>query len=658
MHQAARYLRLRIHTNHLISGILSFLAASHAFAETADKLASLDLEKLMELPVETVSGVSKYEQSIRQAPASVTVLTAADIRNYGWRTLSDALRTAPGFHIRNDRFYEYVGNRGYTRAFDYNSRTLVLINGHRVNDPIYQMGAIGTDFLLDPDLIERIEIIRGPGSSVYGSSAFYGAINIIPKQGRDLAGGQAALALGSSPDTKGRVSFGDRTPAGVEYLFSATVSDSHGESGFTLPDSWRTATGRPDAKTSSEDGTRQQQLYARASYRGFETEAAYGSREKDVLPNVYNTYPGAHAADTRAYWLARASGHVQPDATLEAKTSIDYYAYDGHFNPEGYGFHRFNPTASSVSLNHELRYHQTFTDGHSLLLGTEIQNNLRLKTTGNDLDDPSQSLLPVNVSSSYVSPFAQFDYQLLAPLRISLGGRYDSYSTGEDRFTPRTGLIWDATRATTLKLLYGESFRVPNLEERYPTEPGSSANPDLRPEINRSWELVAEHQLSPIWSADAHLYHTRSIGLIINYANSTDYTTTGTELGLNSHLTNGILIRTSGTWQNTRDESTGSHAADSPHLLGKLNVSAPVYSDWLRASTELQYVSKRDDFAGSELGEYLTANLTLRAAPLWRSWSASISLYNIADAHWSEATNDIRITTPPRSVVLRITRDF
>ena len=86
------------------------------------------------VPVEFVTGASKYEQSIQRAPASVTVLTSEDIRNYGWQTLSDALRSAPGFFINSDRFYDYIGNRGFTRPFDYNSRTLVLVNGHRIND--------------------------------------------------------------------------------------------------------------------------------------------------------------------------------------------------------------------------------------------------------------------------------------------------------------------------------------------------------------------------------------------------------------------------------------------------------------------------------------------------------------------------------------------
>jgi iron complex outermembrane receptor protein len=648
-------------------------------ASQTENLAKLDLEQLMELSVESVSGVSKYEQSIRQAPASVTVLSGADIRNYGWRTLADALRTAPGFHIRNDRFYEYVGNRGFTRSYDYNSRTLVLVDGHRINDPIYQQGSVGSDFLLDPDLIERIEIIRGPGSSVYGSSAFYGAINIIPKKGRDLAGGQAAVSVDSSPGAKGRVSVGDRTVSGVEYLVSATASDSRGETHFALPQSWRDATSSNANQSTDDDGTAQRQLYVRVAWRRLETEAAYGKRQKEILPTIYTTQldPTATASDERAYWLLRATGAPLPDATLTAKTGVDYYGYDGLFlnetkkdstDPTRH-FDLHHPVASSLSLNHELKWHQTYIEGHSLLLGLEVQNNLRLKTHNTNQTHPADSAASPTESNHYYSPFGQFDYQIANPLRLSLGGRYDHYSTGEQRLSPRTGLIWDPSRSTVFKLLYGESFRVPNLDERRPSEPDAVANPALLPETNRSYELVCEHTFSPVWSADAHLYYTVTKDLITNldltpttytYFNAEDYTTLGGELGATARFGSGQQLRGSATLQHTEDTSTSSTPGDAPQLLAKLNASTPLVYRWLHASGELQYVGARHNFNPNPAGvdDYLVSNLTLRAAPIWRRWEIALSVYNLANARWSDSTNTGKIITPPRTFRLSVGCDF
>jgi outer membrane receptor for ferrienterochelin and colicins len=652
---------------------------SKGLANQTENLAKLDLEQLMEISVESVSGVSKYAQSIRHAPASVTVLSAADIRNYGWRTLADALRTAPGFHIRNDRFYEYVGNRGFTRSYDYNSRTLVLVDGHRINDPIYQQGSVGTDFLLDPDLIERIEIIRGPGSSVYGSSAFNGAINIIPKKGRDLAGGQAAVSVDSSPGAKGRVSVGDRTVSGVEYLVSATASDSRGETNFTLPKAWRDATGSNATQSNDDDDTGQRQLYVRVAWRRLETEAAYGKRQKEILPTIYTTQldPTATASDERAYWLLRATGEPLPDATVTAKTGVDYYGYDGIFLNEVQKdstetkphFDLRHPEASSLSLNHELKWHQTYIEGHSLLLGVEVQNNLRLETHNINETHPADSKTSPTESNYYFSPFGQFDYQIASPLRLSVGGRYDDYSTGEKRLSPRTGLIWDPSRSTVFKLLYGESFRVPNLDERRPSEPNAVANPALQPETNRGYELVCEHTFSPVWSADAHIYYTVTKDLITNldlpsntytYFNAEDYTTLGGELGATARFGSGQQLRGSATLQQTEDTSTSSTPGDAPQLLAKLNASTPLGYRWLHASGELQYVGARHNFNPNPAGvdDYLVSNLTLRATPVWRRWEIALSVYNLANARWSDSTNTGKIVTPPRTFRLSVGCDF
>jgi iron complex outermembrane receptor protein len=628
------------------------------------------LEQLLDLPVESVSGVSKYDQTIRRAPAGVTVLTAADIRNYGWRTLADALRSAPGFHIRNDRFYEYIGNRGFTRPFDYNSRTLVLVNGHRINDAIYQQGSVGSEFILDLDLVDRIEIIRGPGSSIYGSNAFYGAINIIPKKGRDISGGEVSLAAGSSPGGKARLTVGDRTPGGIVYLFSATEWESRGEDDYELPREWRAADASFTARdVRNADDMIHRSAYASAAWRGLEGELAYGRRHKDVLPPVYFTAADtpAYGVDERAYALVRATGHPTANGNFTATVSLDFYRYNGIFSPAFTNLDEQRAYADSLSLGTELIWRQTLTDHHELSFGIEHRENFQ-QNLGRDNLDTGQSVVRVRESSAQTSPFAQLDAELRPDLHLSVGGRYDTYGGGDQRATPRTGLIWDARDSTTFKLLYGESFRVPNVEERYASEAGLIPNPDLGPETNRTWEFITEHRLDKTWRIQSHVYYIVSEDLITtvptgvpgqsSYSNAQEFTTFGSDLALSATYAGGIQIRASATLQQTEDEATGTNAPDAPRQLYKLNLSIPLGDRGVRASAEVQYVGPRVDAERRDAPAYLTGNLTLRTATFWRHWDLSLSIYNVADTRWTDPKNTGQIISPPRSAMLRLTYGF
>src|ERR1700691_689231 len=166
--------------------LLPILALGQNKGATPD-LADMSLEELMQINVDSVYGASGFKQKITEAPASVTVITSEDIQRYGYRTLADILRNVTGFYVSYDRNYSYLGVRGYGLPGQYNSSISLLIDGHRLNDNIFDAALIGTEFPLDIDLIDRVEVIRGPNSSLYVASAFLGVINIITKQGRDLS---------------------------------------------------------------------------------------------------------------------------------------------------------------------------------------------------------------------------------------------------------------------------------------------------------------------------------------------------------------------------------------------------------------------------------------------------------------------------------------
>src|ERR1700737_269716 len=201
----------------LILVILSFLPLPNTTPVLAQNkgdtpnLLDMSLEDLMSIEIDSVYGASGFMQKVTEAPASVTIITSEEIQRYGYRTLADILRSVRGFYVSNDRNYSYLGVRGYGLPGDYNSRITLLIDGHRLNDNIFDGALIGTEFPIDVDLIDRVEVIRGPNSSLYVASAFLGVINVITKRGRDLQKISVAGQVASYGSSQGRVSYGDRS---------------------------------------------------------------------------------------------------------------------------------------------------------------------------------------------------------------------------------------------------------------------------------------------------------------------------------------------------------------------------------------------------------------------------------------------------------------
>jgi len=210
------------------------LTAGNAHAgETATSApAQSGQEMVLFQEVPSVSSASKYDQKVTEALSSVSIVTEADIKKYGYRTIADALRSVTGFFVTYDRDYYYIGVRGFGRPTDYNTRILILLDGRRMNDNIYDAAYVGTESVIDIDLVDRIEVIRGPGSSLYGNNALFAVMNILTKRGRDLKGTEVSADAAGLASYKGRVSYGNRFSSGVEALVSGSGYDSKGGSLF------------------------------------------------------------------------------------------------------------------------------------------------------------------------------------------------------------------------------------------------------------------------------------------------------------------------------------------------------------------------------------------------------------------------------------------
>ena len=267
-------------------------------------VAGLSLEELMQLKVSTVEGASKREQSVSDAPSAVTIVTSQDIRQYGYRTLADLLDAVRGIYATNSRSYSFLGVRGFNRPGDYGGRSLILLNGQRLNEPVFDTAAFGQDFVLDGDLIGRVEIVRGPGSTLYGNNAFFSVVNVITKRGRDYSHAEASTYGGSFVTHQGRLTVGREFANGLEFVLSGTTFDTAGEKRIQFESADPTAPLPNGGVAENLDYERARSLFTQWRYRNFALTGAASSRVKGVPHASFGTVfndPTYHTNDDQAF---------------------------------------------------------------------------------------------------------------------------------------------------------------------------------------------------------------------------------------------------------------------------------------------------------------------------------------------------------------------
>ncbi len=611
---------------------------------TVNSLESMSLEDLMNIPV---YGASRYEQKSSEAPSWVSVVTSDDIRKYGYRTFEDILKSVPGFYINNDRNYSYIGVRGFGRPGDYNTRVLQLVDGHRVNDTVYDMAAIGTDFIVDIDLIDRVEVIRGPSSSLYGSNAFLGVINVVTRRGKDVGGVEASADAGSFETYRGRLTWGKNYGNGLDLVASGTLYDSKGDDLF-FPEFNDPATNNGVA--AGRDGDKFGSAFASLSWKDFTFQAAYADRKKDIPTASFDTVfndPRNRTEDKRYYADLKYEGKAGENTDLMARFFYDWSWYAGHYIyedatviPTPPFLYDFRDEASNAWWGGEVKLLRTLFTSHRVTAGTEVRRNAR-RSQKNFIDDPYELIMDIDRSDTVWALYLQDEWNLGKGFLLNAGVRHDRYDTFGGTTNPRIALIYSPLARTSIKILYGQAFRAPNAYELYYEGGGNKANPNLQPETIRTYEAVLEQGVGERIRlvADAFTYDIRN--LISQVTDPTDnmlvfnnferVKAKGLELAAEGKWANGFSGRASYTIQRVEDSDTGGKLTNSPSSLAKMNAVVPVWTDKLFTGIELQYISDRKTPKGGTAESAAVVNLTLLARNLVKGLEISGSVYNLFD---------------------------
>ena len=621
-----------------------FMLSSASGQPASDMLAELPIEDLLQVEVQTAS---RFRQASIDAPAAASIVTADDIKTFGYRTLAEIIGSMRGIHTSSDRYFTYVGVRGFARTSDYNTRILLLIDGVRQNDAVFSQAMVGTESPIDVDLIERVEFVPGAGSAMYGSNAFFGVLNIITRNGRDFRGGELAAAVGSYGTAKGRATYGNVDKDGTEWLVSVSSYYQHGQD-LNFPAYGGTAR--------DLDGDRSNSFFAKLQTDSLNLSAMLSSRTKGNPTASYGqtfNASGSEYVDELAELNAEYRTALSDNLAMSLRGNIQQYRYQGDFIYDAPSRYINRDKTEGSTWSGDLQFMSTHVRDHNLMWGVEHRHDIRVRQRNFDVS-PYVSYLDSRTLAYTTGIYAQDEITFSEQWLLNVGLRHDRTEDGnsESSTSPRLGLIYKPRPQTALKLLYGEAFRSPNAYERYyatETPGGSRTNPDLKSETIRSTELVLEHALSPAQRVIASAYRNDVDNLISQqydaaadrffFDNLASARVRGYELEWTARLRYGIQTRVSLGWQHSEEKETGGRIENSPARLFKANMSAPFMEERLRAGVEVQAMSERESWSGKAPGVALI-NLTLLAPKLTRNVELSASVYNVFDRRYYDPVSE------------------
>jgi outer membrane receptor for ferrienterochelin and colicins len=649
---------MRFVSRQLIHGsvaTMSFLVAAPAAAQPPD-LGQLSIEELMQVRVQQVFGTADRLQPVTEVPSSVSIVTANQIALYGYRTLADILRSTRGFYVTNDLNYSYVGARGFLRPGDYSTRVLLLVNGQRVNDNVYDQANVGLDFGIDAAMFERVEIIRGPASSLYGANALFAIVNVVTRTGASMNGASLDADVGTLGMQLVRGSAGRLFANGADLAISVTFERSGGVQQLFLP------TFDPDGSTGGLaeglDGEKAGNIYARFSKKGFSLTGTFGRRLKVVPTASFSTLFNAQdpVEETSDGKVMLAAQYVRTIGTahLTTTSSIDHASYAGVYPFAGEtpdarlipffdGFTGLRWTIGS-------RLTQPLAGRQVLSLGAEFVNNLKQDQFG-AYEFESEDNFDIDRSSRQGAVYVQDEITLKPWLRVNAGLRYDHYS-GFGRMTPRGAVIVTPSSRHSIKYLYGRAFRPPNVYELYYFRDSSA---ELEPESIITHEGVWEAYFSERVRTAVSAYRYRASQLLdlrvidadatgfgnqLGFGNEGATRASGLELETEIQLKRGAQVLASYTLQEATDAGPGGHhLTNSPRYMAKLRLGVPGPLATSFAALEWQYLSARATLTGMTVDPASIANVTA-TVPIGRDLMIIGQIRNLFGAHYADPGSD------------------
>lgn len=671
--------------------ILAFADAAAAQTSEEEDLALAYGDK------STISLATGSRQPVARAPSVATVITAQDIKAMGASDLDQALESVPGLHVSKSHIgskpiYSFRGIHTLQ-----NSQVLMLVNGIPITN-VFQGDRSQIWGGMPLENVARIEVIRGPGSALYGADAFSGVINVITKNAGDINGTEVGLRAGSFNSYDAWMQHGGKLGA-LDAAFYLRAGNSDGQKGLIEQDAVG-ATGPINDQRTAFDAR------ADLSREAWRFRAAYQQRKLGIGAGLAGALdPKARTTENRLYldlnyeqvdwapnWdVASVVGYYD----IKQKQADPYYSLfpaganpnfpDGMIGNPGHSERHIHASASAFYTGFEL---------HRVRFGAGVRrdNMYETKETKNfngtfdpicdplNPTDPSPApgctpvLMDADSSFIYILPhkrdltyvFAQDEWNLAQDWTLTAGIRHDRYSDFGSTTNPRLALVWDAAYNVVVKVMHGEAFRAPTFVEQYAiNNPVQSGTPTIKPETIKTDELAVTWQATSALQANLNFFHYRMRNIIqlvgFTMQNVGDQTGRGLELEATYDAANNLRLSGNYSLQDSKDTATGQDAGLAPQRRMFARADWRFMPLW-QLGTTVNHVADRMRETGdtrTKVPDYTLVDLTLRRERFANNWEASAGVYNLFDRKaWEPtfraATMTSDLPLPGRSIYFQL----
>ncbi len=630
-----------------------------------DHFLSLSLEELISLET-TIATTSKRTAS--KAPAVVSLITADEIKASGATNLTEALQTVPGIHIRSSQFANrpLIQFRGTT-----GNQTLVMINGNSLKDLTWNLGIFWKG--IPASIIERIEVIRGPGSALFGADASAGIVNVITKTASRIRHNEFGVRSGSFNTQNLWLQHGNHFN-GYEFAFTADFSRTNGHAPFIESDGQTNAIGPSYAPADANYGWESHDLRMSLAKDHWRLQADY-REQQDVeigLTGFGVLDPLTKGEDSRFNLdLFYNNTNFNDNWSLNAELRyqhLDYTSGEGFFErPPGYTDGSGTYPDGLINRNDAserrvtLQLHTSYSgfQNHNLTLGTgytwqDLYSVVHMVNFGTDADgnpiSAGSPLLDISDSQFAFAPeksriikhaFIEDIWTINNNWELTAGARYDQYSDFGNTFNPRAALVWQTTEKLTSKLIYGKAFRPPTYNELFAFTSFSTPNTELDPERSETIELALNYTFHTDLLLALNLFHIQQSDLISRdnngqYQNIGKHNIRGLEIEARWQATDTANFIANYTARSHDDNPPAIQEADHQAFIS-LNWSPSENINWNIQSSWIGERERRSNDSRQSVDDHTITDSTLRYSNS-NYWEFSMSVRNLFDSDAREFT--------------------